>query len=110
METTVSSYLSSLSRKAGVISGHVHINDPQKNLHRGRYVSDGRSRHPSRSSRFELTRGEIIEMPLPGSPHAGRVKRLNHLSHRGLLKSPSSVFKIPFSSTAIRRLFPIWRG
>src|SRR5438552_12601784 len=29
--------------------------------------------------RFELIRGEIIEMPLPGSPHAGRVKRLNYL-------------------------------
>jgi Uma2 family endonuclease len=29
--------------------------------------------------RFELIRGEIIEMPRPGSPHAGRVKRLNHL-------------------------------
>ena len=29
--------------------------------------------------RFELIRGEIIEMPLAGSPHAGRVKRLIHL-------------------------------
>jgi Uma2 family endonuclease len=29
--------------------------------------------------RFELIRGEIIELPRPGSPHAGRVKRLIHL-------------------------------
>src|SRR5436309_995917 len=30
-------------------------------------------------SRYELIRGEIFEMPRPGSPHAGTVKRLNHL-------------------------------
>jgi Uma2 family endonuclease len=30
-------------------------------------------------SRYELIRGEIIEMPRPGSPHAGSVKRLIHL-------------------------------
>src|SRR5262249_20025892 len=30
-------------------------------------------------SRYELIRGEIIEMPLPGSPHAGTVNRLVHL-------------------------------
>jgi Uma2 family endonuclease len=29
--------------------------------------------------RFELIRGEIIEMPLPESPHSGSVNRLNHL-------------------------------
>src|SRR5262249_49963772 len=29
--------------------------------------------------RFELIRGGIVEMPLPGSPHAGRVKLLNYL-------------------------------
>ena len=29
--------------------------------------------------RFELIRGEIIEMPMPVSPHAGRVKRLNYV-------------------------------
>jgi Uma2 family endonuclease len=28
---------------------------------------------------FELIRGEIIEMPLPGPPHSGRVNRLNRL-------------------------------
>ena len=26
--------------------------------------------------RFELVRGEIIEMTIPGSPHSGRVNRL----------------------------------
>ena len=31
------------------------------------------------TGRFELIRGEIIEMPVPGSRHAGRVKRLNRL-------------------------------
>ena len=31
------------------------------------------------TGRFELIRGEIIEMPVPGSPHSGRVKRLNRL-------------------------------
>jgi Uma2 family endonuclease len=31
------------------------------------------------NGRFELIRGEIIEMPLPGSPHSSRVKRLNRL-------------------------------
>ena len=30
-------------------------------------------------SRYELIRGEIIEIPRPGSPHAGTVKRLIHL-------------------------------
>jgi Uma2 family endonuclease len=29
--------------------------------------------------RFELIRGEIIEMPNPQPPHSGRVNRLNHL-------------------------------
>ena len=29
--------------------------------------------------RFELIRGEIIEMPLPGRPHRSRVDRLNQL-------------------------------
>jgi Uma2 family endonuclease len=29
--------------------------------------------------RYELIRGEIIEMPTPGPPHAGRVNRLNRL-------------------------------
>lgn len=29
--------------------------------------------------RYELIRGEIIEMPNPGSPHASRVKRMNRL-------------------------------
>ena len=29
--------------------------------------------------RFELIRGEIIEMTVPGSPHSGRVNRLNRL-------------------------------
>src|SRR2546422_2929701 len=29
--------------------------------------------------RFELIRGEIIEMPPPKPPHAGRVNRLNQL-------------------------------
>ncbi|HYR41478.1 MAG TPA: Uma2 family endonuclease, partial [Terriglobia bacterium] len=29
--------------------------------------------------RYELIRGEVIEMPRPGSPHASRVKRLNRL-------------------------------
>jgi Uma2 family endonuclease len=29
--------------------------------------------------RYELIRGEIIEMPTAGSPHAGRVKRMNRL-------------------------------
>ena len=29
--------------------------------------------------RFELIRGEIIEMPLPQSPHSGRVNRLTML-------------------------------
>jgi Uma2 family endonuclease len=29
--------------------------------------------------RFELIRGEIIEMPRPGPPHSGRVNRLNRL-------------------------------
>jgi Uma2 family endonuclease len=31
------------------------------------------------TGRFELIRGEIIEMPSPGSPHSSRVKRLNRL-------------------------------
>lgn len=31
------------------------------------------------TGRFELIRGEVIEMPLPGPPHAGRVKRLNRV-------------------------------
>ena len=31
------------------------------------------------TGRFELIRGEIIEMPTPGSPHSGRVNRLNRL-------------------------------
>ena len=30
-------------------------------------------------SRFELIRGEIIEMPRPNPPHSGLVNRLNHL-------------------------------
>lgn len=30
-------------------------------------------------ARFELIRGEIIEMPMPGSPHSGRVNRLTRL-------------------------------
>lgn len=29
--------------------------------------------------RFELIRGEIVEMPPPKPPHSGRVNRLNHL-------------------------------
>src|SRR5712671_910525 len=29
--------------------------------------------------RFELIRGEIIQMPTPMPPHAGRVDRLNHV-------------------------------
>ncbi|HEY2384147.1 MAG TPA: Uma2 family endonuclease [Terriglobia bacterium] len=29
--------------------------------------------------RYELIRGEILELPRPGPPHAGRVKRLNRL-------------------------------
>ena len=29
--------------------------------------------------RFELIRGEIVEMTNPGSPHSGRVNRLTHL-------------------------------
>ena len=29
--------------------------------------------------RFELVRGEIIEITVPGSPHSGRVNRLNGL-------------------------------
>ena len=29
--------------------------------------------------RFELVRGEIIEMAIPGSPHSGRVNRLTYL-------------------------------
>ena len=32
--------------------------------------------------RYELIRGEVIEMSLPGSPHAGRVKRLTWLFNR----------------------------
>jgi Uma2 family endonuclease len=31
------------------------------------------------ASRFELVRGEIIEMTIPGSPHSGRVNRLTYL-------------------------------
>lgn len=31
------------------------------------------------NKRFELIRGEIIEMPRPLPPHSGRVNRLNHL-------------------------------
>lgn len=31
------------------------------------------------SCRYELVRGEIIEMPLPESPHSSRVKRLNRI-------------------------------
>src|SRR6185295_12549816 len=31
------------------------------------------------NGRYELVRGEIIEMPLPESPHSSRVKRLNRV-------------------------------
>jgi Uma2 family endonuclease len=31
------------------------------------------------NKRYELIRGEIIEMPPPKPPHSGRVNRLNHL-------------------------------
>lgn len=34
--------------------------------------------------RFELIRGAIIEMARPGSPHSGRVRRLDHLFHSRL--------------------------
>ena len=37
--------------------------------------------------RFELIRGEIIEMPLPGRPHRSRVDRLNQLFCLALGKS-----------------------
>jgi Uma2 family endonuclease len=48
--------------------------------------------------RFELIRGEIIEMPNPKPPHSGRVNRLNHLFSSRLrdsvlvsVQNPSSI-------------------
>lgn len=50
------------------------------------------------NKRFELVRGEIIEMPPPKPPHSGRVNRLNHLFMARLgnkvvvaVQNPSSV-------------------
>ncbi len=37
--------------------------------------------------RFELIRGEIIEMPIPGRPHRSLVDRLNHLFSLALGRS-----------------------
>ena len=36
--------------------------------------------------RFELVRGEIIEMPIPGSRHSGKVDRLTQISTWGWWK------------------------
>jgi Uma2 family endonuclease len=50
------------------------------------------------NKRFELIRGEIIEMPPPKPPHSGRVNRLNHLFMARLenkvvvaIQNPSSI-------------------
>ena len=48
------------------------------------------------TGRFELIRGEIIEMPSPGSPHSSRVKRLNRLFSSRLSDSVILSVQDPF--------------
>jgi Uma2 family endonuclease len=52
--------------------------------------------------RFELIRGEIVEMPTPESLHSGRVDRLNRVLSRGCRNPHTSAYKIPCRSTGIR--------
>lgn len=57
------------------------------------------------NTRFELIRGEIIEMPLPKPPHAGRVTRLNELFtlklHASVIVSVQNPFLIDLFSEAM---------
>jgi Uma2 family endonuclease len=48
------------------------------------------------TGRFELIHGEIIEMPIPESPHSSRVKRLNRLFASKLGESVIVSIQDPF--------------
>lgn len=58
------------------------------------------------SGRFELIRGEIIEMPPPGSPHASRVKRLIRLFTSRLGESVIVSVQDPFVIGLYSEPFP----